>query len=349
MEQPKIKAVIYGVGAIGGSIAREVLRRRGIEIVGAIDISKDKVGRDLGEVLGLDRLLGVKVSDDAGAVLSNTDADIAIHATSSYLRRVYPQIMEIVENGVNVISTCEELSYPYISDQQLAKRIDEAAKKHKVTVLGTGINPGFLMDTLAIALTGVCQKINNIVIERVIDAGKRREPFQRKIGAGLTVEDFKRKIKEKIITGHVGLEQSIAMIADALGWNLEDIRVYDAEPVVAEKPLNSAVAEIHPGMVAGLSQRAEGIIDGCSRITLNFKAYIGAEEEYDSITIDGVPEIHEKISPCVHGDIGTVSMVVNMIPKVINASPGLVTMKDLPVPSASLEDMRIYIKTWRCL
>jgi 4-hydroxy-tetrahydrodipicolinate reductase len=341
----KIKAISYGVGVVGGYIAKFLLEKEGIEIVGAIDVAKDKVGKDLGEVLGLERNIGVKISDDLDSALSKSTADIAIHATSSFLKDTYPQIASILEQGVNVISTCEELSYPYVSEPKLAEKLDAIAKKHGVTVLGTGINPGFLMDTLVITLTAPCVRIDKIEVVRVMNAATRRLPFQKKIGAGLTAEEFQQKIQKKQITGHVGLEQSIAMIASALAWKLDDIMIESVEPVIAKKLVESKDIRVDAGKVAGLRQKAKGIMRNRETIVLDFQAYIGAEEEYDAITIKGAPEIKQKIQPCVHGDIGTVAMIVNAIPRVINAPPGLLTMKDLPVPSATPEDMRKYVKT----
>jgi hypothetical protein len=339
-----VRVVLYGVGVIGSLVARFLLEKKGVEIVGAVDVAEDKVGKDLGEVIGVNKRLGVKVFDDLAAVLSETKPDIAVHTTTSFMEKAYPQIADIVKHGVNVVSTCEELSYPYLSSPKLAGELDKLAKKHDVTVLGTGINPGFLMDALVITLTAPCQKIERIKVVRVMNAATRRVPFQNKIGAGLSVAEFKAKIRNKTISGHVGLEQSIAMIAGALAWELSRIRVDPAEPVVAKKPVRSEAIRVEAGQVAGLRQCAYGIRDGHEVISLEFQAYIGAEEEYDSITIEGVPPVYEKISPCVHGDIGTIAMVCNSIPKVLNAEAGLVTMKDLPVPSATVEDMRKYVK-----
>lgn len=340
----KIKVLMYGVGAIGSQIVRLLLRKKGLKIVGAIDASPKKTGKDLGEVIGMKKPLGVVVSGDSKRLLSSVDVDVAIHATSSFLKDVYPQLIHLIEHSVNVISTCEELSYPYVTDTSLALNLDTLARKYGVTVLGTGINPGFLMDTLPIALSGVCQEVKSIKVERVIDAAKRRLPFQKKIGAGLTSEEFKEMIEKKKITGHVGLKESIAMIADALGLTLQKIKVEPVKPVLAEKPVESREIKVDMGKVAGLTQSAYGLIDGKPFVTLIFKAYIGAEEEYDSITIEGTPKIHQKIVPCIHGDLATVAMIVNSIPKVINATPGLKTMKDLPVPSAVIDDIRHYLK-----
>jgi len=339
----KVKVLLYGVGAVGSLIAKFLLEKEGIEIVGAIDIATEKVGKDLGDVVGIGKQLGIKISNDVSSVLSNENADIAIHTTYSYLKETYPQIASIVKHGVSVISTCEELSYPYLTEPELSKELDTLAKKHEATVLGTGINPGFLMDTLVITLTAVCQKIESIEAVRVMDAATRRLPFQKKVGAGLTVEEFRRKIENRQITGHVGLEQSIAMMANALAWKLEKIIAEPVEPVIAKKTVESREIKVEAGKVVGLKQRAKGILDGKEAIILDFQAYIGAEEEYDAITIEGMPPVRQKIQPCVHGDLGTVAIVVNSIPKVIRAPAGLLTMKDLPVPSAAIEDMSKYI------
>ena len=339
----KVKVAIFGVGAVGSLIAKFLLEKEGVEIVGAIDIAKDKVGKDLGEVLGINKKVGVKVSDDVDAVLSKTKPDIAIHATSSFLKDTHQQLASLIKHGVKVISTCEELSNPYYTEPKIAKELDALARNHGATVLGTGINPGFLMDTLVITLTAVCQKIEKIEAVRVMNAATRRLPFQKKIGAGLTVEEFQKKIESRQITGHVGLEQSIAMIADALAWKLDKIIAEPVEPVIAKKSVENEYIKVRAGQAAGLRQKAKGIIKNKEVIVLDFQAYIGAEEEYDAITIHGIPTIKEKIQPCVHGDIGTVAMVVNAIPKVIKAPPGLLTMKDLPVPSAAVEDMRKYV------
>ncbi|MBS7639449.1 MAG: hypothetical protein QW804_03310, partial [Candidatus Bathyarchaeia archaeon] len=330
--------VLVGVGAIGREIARLLLKKRGVKIVGAVDSAPNKIGMDLGEAIGLKEKLGVTICGSISEL--NVRGDVAIHATTSFLEKAYPQIIELIEMGFNVISTCEELSYPYIVSEELSRRIDEIAKKHNVVVLGTGINPGFLMDTLVIMLTAVCQDVRRIIVERIIDAAKRRLPFQIKIGAGLSIEEFRGKISRGEITGHVGLKQSISMVADALGLRLDGIIEEPIEPIIAEGEVRSAYITVKPGFVAGLSQRAHGIIDGKPFITLVFKAYIGAQKEYDSITIDGDPPIHERIEPCVHGDAGTAAIIVNAIPKVLKSPPGLKTMKDMPIPSATLGEIK---------
>jgi len=343
----EIKVIMIGLGALGRMIARELLGRRGFTIVGAVDIAKDIVGKDLGEVLELGKRVGVTVTDNLEELISRIKADIAVIATKSYLKDIYPQLVSCIKAGINVISTCEELSYPYYKYPELSAEIDALAKKYGVTVLGTGINPGYLMDTLPIVLTGACKNVENIKVTRMMDSSKRRIPYQRKIGTGLSPEEFRKMIDEKKITGHVGLIESIAMIAAALGWKLDEIKEFPPEPVIAEREIVTPYTTVKPGYVAGLKSVAHGIRGGKPVIILEFISHAAVEEEYDAVLIEGTPRIYEKIAGGMHGDIGTVAVVINMIPKVLNAEPGLVTMKDLPIPSAVMEDARIYLRRKR--
>lgn len=340
----RIKVVFFGLGPMGKLIAKGILEKKGLDLVGAVDIAKGIVGKDVGEVLELSKTLGVTVASDADELLSEVKADIAVIATVSHLERVYPQIAACATAGVNVISTCEELSYPYYKYPALSAKIDALAKEKGVTVLGTGINPGYLMDTLPIILTGPCKHVESIRVTRMMDSSKRRIPYQKKIGTGLTPAEFKKMIGEKKITGHVGLVESIAMVAAALGWNLDEIKEFPPEPIIAKKEVTSSYIIIKRGHAAGLKSKAYGVKKGKPVIVLEFISHATAREEYDAVEVEGVPQIHEKIVGGVHGDIGTIAVIVNMIPKVLNARPGLITMKDLPPPSAITEDMRVYLK-----
>jgi 4-hydroxy-tetrahydrodipicolinate reductase len=333
-----IRVVSYGIGVIGQRLARHILKREGVEIVGAVDINPDILGKDLGRIIGAEEL-GVSISKDADMILEETEPDIVCHTTLSYLRQTFEQFRQIINHGVDVISTCEELSYPYatVEGTRYAEKLDRLAKDKGATLLGTGINPGFLMDTLPTFLTGVCEEVEEIIITRQMDAATRRIPFQKKIGAGMTVAEFKRSIEENKITGHVGLEQSIQMIADALGWALSGIRVSPVEPVVLGHDVASEAVTVPTGHNAGSKQKAFGILNGNPVITMDFRAFIGAPEEYDGIEIKGIPPINQKISPCVHGDHGTIAITTNMIPHVVNAKSGLLTMLDMPIPHYSID------------
>ncbi len=326
----KIRAVQYGCGPIGCSIARLASQKDSIGIVGAIDLVN--VGQDLGEVASIGRRLGILISNDADGVLNQTKPHIVLHATGSSLEAVYPQLEQIIKAGSNIVSTCEEVSYPYRKQPELAGKIDELAKEHKVTVLGTGVNPGFLMDAWPLFMTAVCQDVKQIRAVRVQDASLRRIPFQKKIGAGKTIEEF-NKLVEAGTLRHVGLAESIAMIAAGLGWELDDI-TETIEPVIAKTEVRSDFITIAPGQAAGVKQVGYGWQDGKKLVTLDFQAYIGAGESYDAVYITGTPNMEVIIRGGTHGDIATAAMVVNSITRVLDASPGLIAMKDLPVVCA---------------
>jgi 4-hydroxy-tetrahydrodipicolinate reductase len=322
--------VQYGCGLIGCSIAKLASQKANIDIVGAIDLVN--VGRDLGEVADMKHRLGVIISNDADAVLNKTRPDTVLHATSSSLEVIYPQLEQIMQAGSNIVSTCEELSYPYRKQPELAAKIDELAKEHDVTVLGTGVNPGFLMDTWPLVMTGVCQDVRQIKVVRVQDASSRRIPFQKKIGAGKTIEEF-NKLVESGTLRHVGLAESIAMLAAGLGWTLDDI-TETIEPVIAKAEVRSSFVTVKPGQAAGVKQVGHGWRNGKEVITLDFQAYIGAEESHDAVYITGIPNMKVVIEGGIHGDIATAAVIVNSIKRVMDAPPGLITMKDLPVVCA---------------
>src|SRR6267143_4137401 len=218
----KIRAIQYGVGPIGASITRLMREKQAIEIIGAIDTDPAKVGHDLGEVVGAkDAPWGVIVSAEAKEVLEQA-ADVVIHSTSSSLAKVMDQLLMCLEAESCIVSTCEELSYPFRTHPELAARLDTAAKEWGVALVGTGVNPGFVMDKLAITLGAVSQRIDHAKALRVVDASKRRLPLQKKIGAGMTVEEFRAQVKAGVIK-HVGLPESVAMVADSLNLPVEQI------------------------------------------------------------------------------------------------------------------------------
>ncbi len=337
-----IKLIQYGLGPIGVSMTKLALQKKGLEYVGAIDIDPNKVGKDLGEIAGLGRSLGITVSEDARSILTQSGADIVIHTTQSFLKDIRQQITEIAESGLDIVSTAEELTYPHMKSPQLAREIDEVAKKYGVTILATGVNPGFLMDAFPLTVTGVCQDVKSIRVTRIMNAAIRRLPFQKKVGAGMTKDEFKKAVATGRM-GHIGLPESLAMTASGLGWTLSDIK-QTIQPVIAKKAMKTKFLNIKKGQVAGLHQVGKGYVDGKELMILDFWAYVGAPENTDSILVKGTPNIDLTIRGGVHGDLATAAMVVNSIPRVINAAPGLATMKDLPIPSAVVGDMRTLVK-----
>jgi hypothetical protein len=326
-----IRVMHVGLGPIGAAVARQVATRKGFQIVGAVDIDPNKVGRDVGEVVGADRRLRVTVTDDLRKTIRGTKPDVAVLCTSSSLKLVLPQLEEVLRYKVPIVSTTEELSYPAPYNRRLARRLDEAARKAKVAVLGTGVNPGFTMDALPIMLTGICERVDRIEVHRVQDASVRRLPFQQKIGSGLTAEQFQARVDAGTVR-HVGLSESIQMIGDAMGWRLDRI-TDDIQPKIAAAPVKSEYLTVDSGCVCGIIQDGIGYVGGEPLIRLHMEAYLGAPESYDSVLVEGSPRIHSKIAGGIHGDVATASITVNSIPKVIAAEPGLRTMRDIALPS----------------
>jgi hypothetical protein len=320
-----------GLGPIGAAVARQVARRKSLTIVGAVDIDPDKIDRDLGLICGLHRRLDVRVSGDLAKTIRAVRPDIAVLCTSSSLRKAFAEFETVLKLKVPIVSTTEELAYPVKANAAVARRIDALAKRARVAVVGTGVNPGFTMDALPIALTAVCEKVEAVHVDRVQDAGQRRLPFQQKIGAGLTRAQFLEQVRAGAVR-HVGLAESISMIGDALGWKLERISD-EVQPKMATRRVSSPFLTVEPGHVAGLVQDGAGYRKGRAVITLHMEAYIGAPESFDAVRLTGTPPLAMRIDGGVHGDVATASMVVNSIPKVLNADPGLRTMRDLALPS----------------
>lgn len=330
MERRKFRVIHYGLGPIGLATAKLVLTKPDIEIVGAVDIAKELVGKDLGEVLGHNAPLGVHVTDNAERLFAKVQADAVVHTAGSRLKGIFGQIEEILRGGKNLVSSAEELLFPVPENAELARTIDRLAREKGVTVLGTGVNPGFVMDALPLTLTGVCEEVREVHVERVVDAGTRRYPLQRKVGAGMTPELFRQKVAEKAM-GHVGIRESLFLIADRLHFHFDEIRE-SVEPVIAEKPLKTAFFELKPGDVAGIHNLGEGLRGGRKIVTLDLRMYIGAEGPHDAVRIVGTPDLHLRIEGGVAGDQATAAILVNSIPFVVAAAPGLATVKDLPAP-----------------
>jgi 2,4-diaminopentanoate dehydrogenase len=325
----KIRVIQYGVGPIGASIVRLMREKQAIEIVGAIDTDPAKVGRDLGEVVGAkDAPWAVHVSSDAKEVLEQT-ADIVIHSTSSSLPKVMDQLLACLEAESCVVSTCEELSYPYRTYPELSAKLDAAAKDWGVALVGTGVNPGFVMDKLVVTLAAVSQRVKHAKALRIVDASKRRLPLQKKIGAGMTVDEFRAQVAAGVIK-HVGLPESVGMVADSLHLPVEEI-VETIEPVLAKERVQTEYLTVEVGQAAGVHQIARGIGNGEELVLLELQMYVGAKDPADTIQLQGHPDISLVIPGGSHGDIATASVVVNAIPVILDAPAGLRISRDLPI------------------
>jgi hypothetical protein len=322
----KYRIIQAGLGPVGQAITRLALLRDNLEIVGAVDPDPAKAGRDLGAVLGQNEALGVTVS----AGLPDQQADAVIQATGSHLPDVAAQLEEYVAAGYNVVSTCEELSFPVAWDAALAEKIETLAKERGVTVHGTGVNPGFVMDALVLCASGACQAVRHVKVTRVVDACQRRLPLQQKTGATLTPEEFMERARAKKL-GHVGLEASCRLIAHGLGWQVDEF-TETIEPVIAQSGINSQYLSVKPGQVAGQHQVATVKSRGEIVITMDLTMALGAENPRDQIEMDSDPPVDILVQGGYHGDKSTAAVIVNSIPMVIEAKPGLLTVADFAIP-----------------
>lgn len=319
-----IEVLQCGLGAIGAEVASCVLEREGLELAGVVDPDPGKAGRPLGEVLSLERDPGVVIHGRLEEFLAERRAQVALHTTSSRLAQVGPQIEALIRAGISVVSSTEELSYPWYHHPELAGRIDALAREKGVAVLGTGVNPGFVMDVLALELATVCRKVEGVRCRRVVDVATRRRPLQVKVGTGMREGEF-RTLTAQGKLGHVGLVESVACIAAGLGWNLDRVQE-TIEPVLAEEHLRTEYLEVKPGDVAGLHQVAQGIVGGEARILLDLQMSVGARDPRDTVDLIGDPPLRMNLEGGTPGDAATVARLVNSLPRVLESPPGLVTL-----------------------
>lgn len=323
----KIRVIQFGLGPIGCAAARLVAERNNLQLVGAVDIDPEKIGRDIGDVIGLDKTLGNTVSASLSDALAAHPADVVLHMTSSYFDLFNAQIEEILDAGLDIVSTAEELSFPWRDNHEAASALDQKAKNAGKSVLGTGVNPGFLMDALPLFITGITQQVNHVEVTRIINASERRGPFQKKIGSGMEVEAFMQKMAEGRM-GHVGLPESMAMLFDTLGRRMTNY-TDTVEPVVAEKLTKSDHFEVAAGNVKGLKQVATASSPDGEFARLTFIAALDMEDDGDTITIKGTPDLEVKLKG-TNGDYSTVAIAVNAIKRVFEAPAGVLTMRDIP-------------------
>lgn len=339
----EIRAILWGIGSMGAGIGRDLLQnKQGVSIVGAIDTDPNKIRKDLGTVLGTGEKIGVTVSDDPDSVLKQ-QADIVFLSTSSFTREVFPCLEKIIASKKNVITTAEEMADPSASEQELAVTIDLLAREHGVTVLGTGVNPGFVLDSLIITLSGACQTVERIKASRVNDLSPFGPTVMKTQGVGATPEEFYKGVQDGNIVGHIGFKESLSLIARALGWELDRVEE-SKEPIISKVLRTTEHVRIEAGNVAGCKHIARGFMGAREVITLEHPQQVHPHlenvETGDYITIEGTPTISWRDENEIPGGIGTIAVAVNMLPHVINATPGLKTMLDLPMVSAHTGDLR---------
>jgi 4-hydroxy-tetrahydrodipicolinate reductase len=329
--------VQFGLGPLGQKLLAAALERKGFKLVAAVDQDPAKVGKDVAEILGLPKKTGVKVVASLADAELPKDTSLALVATVSSIARLIPQIETCAKAGLNVVSTCEELSYPWVTSPKEAKKIDTICKKAGVAALGTGVNPGYLMDYLPTVLTTACLGVEKIEVERVQDASHRRGPFQKKIGAGMAIVDFTKQVKAGSIR-HVGLPESTHMLAAAMGWKLDKF-VESIKPVTATTSIKTEFVDVRPGLASGVEQIAKGYVGSRCVIEMRFRATVGEPAPHDTVRIIGNPNINATIPGGVQGDVATCAVTINCAEALLRTGkPGLLTMLDIVTPRSVGQD-----------
>ncbi|NLT47532.1 MAG: dihydrodipicolinate reductase, partial [Clostridiales bacterium] len=338
-----VKVIIWGLGAMGSGMADMLLKKKGVEIVGVAGRA-GKVGKSMYDYIQTPR--GDRPDVIIGSpedVIKEKSADVVLLCTDSFTRTAFDRIKFILEKKINCITSAEEMAYPQAQEPELAKQLDEIAKANGVSVLGTGINPGLIMDLLVVIMTGCCETVDHIVARRVNSLSPFGPAVMEEQGIGITVDEFKKGVETGKLSGHVGFPESINMIADAIGWKVEKV-TQSMDPIVTDVDRKSPHGFAKAGDVAGCAMKGYGYIDGELKIEMDHPQQIEPEQvgvtTGDYVIIKGTPNINLVNSPEVPGGIGTIAMCVNMIPQIINARPGLHTMLTLPVPRAIMGDMR---------
>lgn len=342
-----IRIAHWGLGAMGSGIVKLVAAKTGLESVAAIDINPAKVGKDLGGAVGLDRQFGVTVVKTLKEALAGKRADVLLLATSSFVADVYPQIIEALDHGMNVVTIAEEMAFPWANAPELAAELDAYAKARGLTVIGTGVNPGFILDTLIIALTMGCHDVKKIRAARINDLSPFGTTVMQTQGVGTSPEQFAAGVADGSIVGHIGFPESMQMIAKAIGWKLDRIE-QSKEPIISQVYRETPYVKVQPGMVAGCRHTAKAFMNG--QVVMEFEhpqqihPALADVETGDYVWIEGTPNFNVANRPECPGGLGTMATAVNVIPHVINARPGLVTMADIPVTHALCGDVRDLIE-----
>ena len=338
-----VKVIIWGLGAMGGGMARMLLNKKGVDIVGAVGRGA-KIGKSMYELIGVERgdrpevLVGSP--DD---VIKEKAADVVLCCTDSYTKVAFDRLKFCLERKVNVVSSAEEMAFPMAQSPEEAKQLDKIAKDNGVSIIGTGINPGLIMDLLVVVMTGCCESVEHIVSRRVNSLSPFGPTVMHEQGIGITVDEFKKGVETGTLAGHVGFEESIGMIAEAIGWKVDKVTT-SMDPIVTDVDRKSTYGFAKAGDVAGVAMKGFGYIDGELKIEMDHPQQIEPEQvgvqTGDYVIIKGTPNVNMVNSPEVPGGIGTIAMCVNTIPQIINAKPGLHTMLTIPVPRAIMGDMR---------
>ncbi len=328
----KIKVIQFGLGPIGIESLKLAADQSWLEIIGGVDIDPTKVGRTLAEVTGVAALAAAKIYPSLDALFAAVGRpDVVLHTAGSSAAVSFAQLKPALNLGLSVASTCEELIFPALKTPDMAAEFDQLCRRTGARIAGTGVNPGFVMDVLPICLTGVSRDVTSIYVERVVNASTRRQPLQAKIGSGQNPDAFRAKFAAGK-AGHAGFQQSVALLADAMGWKLDEIRE-SCEPVVATSRVVTKFFDVAPGQSLGIHQKCYGLCGGETKIKLDLQMYLEAPLPHDAIVVKGRPDLNLVLNGGVAGDDATVAALINIVPRLLAAAPGVRLMTELPLPS----------------
>ncbi len=325
----KIRVVLVGLGPIGIITLKEALRREAIEVAGGIDIDPALNGKDLGALAG-GAACGKVVRADMEAALAEWKPAAALLTTVSQVDRVAPQVEALIRAGANIVSSSEELLLASHRAPDIAARLDKLAKEAGVTVVGAGVNPGFAMDLYPLVMSYMSRGVDRVSVWRRLDASLRRGPLQKKAGAGLTVEEFRAGEKEGWV-GHKGLQESIALICQGLGWEPDKV-VETLDPIIAKDPVRTGHYDVQPGQVGGIHHTGRAWKGERLLVEMDLKMIMGAEDTFDRVKIEGVPLLDVTVRGGILGDDATAAALMNTVPLAVKAPAGLLSPLELPLP-----------------
>jgi 4-hydroxy-tetrahydrodipicolinate reductase len=330
MKRP-LRVIQYGLGAMGSVMAKMILEKRDLKLVGAIVHREEENGKDVGELIGLKKKTGVKATTDAAKLFKSAKADVVLQATVSYVPKVWEQIAPAVKAGLNVVTIAEEMGYPFKKYPKLCATMDREAKKHGVSILGTGINPGFAMDILPLMISGICHSVKHVKVTRLINFAPFGAAIQHNIGIGFTPREFKAGVAAGKLPLHIGMPECVYEVADGLGWKIDRVKE-TREPVFAKKRVKvPGYKTVEKGHVVGFNHRFFGYMKGKEKIVLEELGNVDPSLEYsNTIRIDSLPRLVEWMNVPM-GNLTTTAHAVNVLPWVVKARPGLLSMKELPV------------------
>lgn len=330
-----MRVVLCGVGGVGRNVTRLLRARPGYRIAAACSRNPALAGRDVGELAG-GSPLGVAVSGDLQTALREP-ADLLLVATTSFLREVAGDVRRGIEHGLHVITTAEEAAFPWIIDAELAGRLDALARTRGVSVIGVGLNPGFIFDALLLTASGIAWDVRAIRIRRVVDVSRFSAAIQRRLGIGFTADRFAAGVAAGSITGHIGFPQSFHLAARCLDVRIDRIES-GFEPLMADRRYDGQRLRVEPETTAGFVQRYRAVSGGRPWMSAEFIAHVdppaAGYRPADSIHVDGYNALNLAIEPGCQPQLGTAAMIANVMPRLAEARPGYLTVADLALPHA---------------